>query len=162
MPLASKPDPDADPADAERRCRRQAMDLLARREHSRLELERKLATGGFEPLLIAAVLDDLQRDRLLEESRYLESFIRAHARKGKGPARIRLELKERGVADGPIRDALALAGFDWVALAAEARAKRFGMVRPKDFKERARQARFLQYRGFTTDQINAALDLAAD
>jgi regulatory protein len=136
--------------------------VLARREHSRLELERKLAAGGFEPILIAAVLDGLQRDRLLEEGRYLESFIRTRARKGQGPARIRLELKERGVADGPIRDALGLAGFDWEALAAGVRAKRFGAARPKDFKERARQARFLQYRGFDTDQINAALDLAAD
>jgi regulatory protein len=162
VPLASKPDPVTDPGDAARQCRRQALDLLARRDHSRLELERKLTTRGYAPPVVGSVLDGLQQDRLLEEDRFVESFIRSRARKGQGPARIRLELGQRGIDEGRARDGLAQAGVDWFELAAEARAKRFGAGPPGDFKARVRQAKFLQYRGFDSEQIRAALDLADD
>ena len=138
------------------------MDLLARRDHSRLELDRKLTERGFEPDLVAHVLDDLTRDRLLEEHRFVESFIRARLRKGQGPVRIRAELAQRGVEDASVSTALTEADCDWTALAAEVRSKRFGAEAPEDFKERARQAKFLQYRGFETEQIRAALDAAGD
>ena len=162
MPPSSRPEPDLEPADAEGACRQRAMDLLARREHSRLELERKLGVRGFEPAVVAQVLDGLTRDRLLEEDRFVESFIRARARKGQGPMRIRGDLAQRGVDDGSVSAGLANAPCDWGALAAEVRTKRFGAAAPADFRERARQAKFLQYRGFDADQIRAALDLAAD
>jgi len=147
-----------DSAEAERVCRRRAMDLLARRDHSRLELDRKLTGRGFEPSLVEQVLDDLTRDRLLAEDRFVESFIRARCRKGQGPVRIRSELSQRGIDDASVSAALAEADCDWTVLAAEVRAKRFGTALPGDFKERARQAKFLQYRGFETEQIRAALD----
>ncbi len=159
---SSRPEPDLEPADAEGACRLRAMDLLARREHSRLELERKLGARGFEPGVIAQVLDNLMRDRLLDEDRFVESFIRARARKGQGPMRIRGELVQRGVDDSSVSAGLANAPRDWAALAAEVRTKRFGASAPADFGERARQAKFLQYRGFDGDQIRAALDMAAD
>ncbi len=74
--------------------------------------------------------------------------------------RIRGELAQRGIDGASVSAALAEADCDWTALAAEVRAKRFGTEAPGDFKERARQAKFLQYRGFETEQIRAALDLA--
>ena len=58
--------------------------------------------------------------------------------------------------------ALADAGTDWPELARAVREKRFGAGAPADFRERARQARFLQYRGFTADQVRQALGSAAD
>ena len=149
-------------AEAERVCRRRAMDLLARRDHSRLELERKLTGRGFEPALVEQVLDDLVRDRLLEEDRFVESFIRGRVRKGQGPVRIRGELAQRGIEESSASSALAKADCDWTALAAAVRAKRFGAEAPADFKERARQSKFLQYRGFESEQIRAALDLACN
>jgi regulatory protein len=137
------------------------MDLLARRDHSRLELARKLAARGFETDVVAATLDDLERDGLLQEARFVESFISGRIRKGQGPVRIRAELAQRGIDEAGVADGLAAVTTDWGELAAEVRAKRFGAESPADFKTRARQAKFLQYRGFEPEQIRAALDNAA-
>jgi regulatory protein len=138
-------------------CERTALDLLARREHSRRELERKLRARGFDEELIAPTLDALEESGALASARFTASFIRARAAKGQGPARIRAELAERGIdrnqADALLRDA----DIDWSALAASVRGKRFGADRPTDFKERARQMRFLEYRGFDSGQIGSAL-----
>ena len=115
-----------------------------------------------ERAIVEHVLEDLIRDRLLEEDRFVESFIRGRVRKGQGPVRIRGELAQRGIADTSASSALNEADCDWIALAVEVRVKRFGAEAPVDFKERARQAKFLQYRGFESEQIRAALDAARD
>jgi regulatory protein len=134
------------------------MDLLARREHSRVELERKLGARGFGEPLLAEVLDELEQDGLLSLERFGQSFVAARYNKGQGPIRIRRELAERGVeADSSwFHDE----HFDWDALASETRRKRFGAARPADLKDKARQMRFLEYRGFSHDQIRHALDFA--
>ena len=149
----SKPDV-ADPA----ACERTALDLLARREHSRRELERKLGTRGFAEELIASTLDALEESGELAPARFTASFIRARAAKGQGPARIRAELAERGIDREQATELMRAADIDWTALAASVRDKRFGAQRPSDFKERARQARFLEYRGFDSEQIGSALE----
>jgi regulatory protein len=155
----SKLDPEA--AD-EAGCKRTAVELLARREHSRFELERKLAAGGFPGAVIAPALDALERSGALAATRFTESFIRSRIARGQGPVRIRAELAERGVADEQAAELLRGGDIDWLAAARAARRKRFGAAPPSDFRERARQARFLQYRGFTPEQVRAALELDAD
>ena len=102
------------------------MDLLARREHSRLELERKLEARGLESGAVAQALDELECDGLLDDGRFAESFVAARARKGQGPVRIRAELRERGVDEADTARGLAEAGADWNEIAARARSKRFG------------------------------------
>lgn len=140
--------------------RRKAMDLLARREHSRLELERKLAARNFDPELVRAVLDELEQDGLLSAERFAESFVASRYAKGQGPYRIRRELAERGVesASGVIDDRR----FDWDALARATRVKRFGAAPPADIRDKARQVRFLEYRGFGHEQIKRALEEPLD
>jgi regulatory protein len=138
-------------------CKRRALDLLARREHSRRELERKLESRGFSADVIAPTLDDLEASGALATARFTESFIRARLASGKGPVRIRAELAERGVTEGA--EVLRDSGVDWVDAARAARAKRFGAALPRDFKERARQSRFLQSRGFNSAQIAAAVNV---
>ena len=155
----SKPDPEAVDEAA---CKRTAVELLARREHSRLELERKLAARGFPDVVIAPALDALERSGTLAAARFTESFIRSRLVKGQGPVRIRAELAERGVAEEQAAELLRDADVDWLDTARAVRRKRFGAEPPRDFRERARQARFLQYRGFTADQVRAALELDAD
>ena len=140
-------------------CRQRAVALLARRDHSRRELERKLEAQGFTPDLVAAALAELERKGLFRAERFAGSFVRSRVAKGQGPVRIRAELAERGVADP---SALAAEDVDWVEAARAVRRKRFGAPIPQDFKERARQARFLQYRGFDAAQIQAALEVADD
>jgi regulatory protein len=136
------------------------MDLLARREHSPAELRRKLADRDFSPGEIEVTLEALIREGLLSEARFLESFVDSQVRRGHGPVWIRAELEKRGIAGEEVAAALAAADRDWTALAREVRAKRFGAGRPADFRERARQMRFLQYRGFTGAQVREALGSA--
>ena len=136
--------------------RRAAMDLLAQREHGRAELARKLRRRGAPPELIDSALDRLAEEGLLDESRYLESFIAARARAGYGPLRIREELAQRGLPREAIEQALGECGVDWAEQLRELWQRRFG-VRPQDQKERARQGRFLAYRGFSMEQISRLL-----
>lgn len=151
-----KPDAEAGEAD-ERTVRTAALALLAGRDFARLELTRRLERRGYPPGVVAAVVAGLVAERLLSESRFLEQFIRQHAGRGHGPVRIRMDLRERGVADEEIDEALAAAAEDWAAIARDARRRRFGVSPPDDYRERARQARFLQYRGFSPDQVRAAM-----
>ena len=131
------------------------MDLLARREHSRLELERKLGTRSFDERVISDVLDELESDGLLSAERFAQSFVEARYARGQGPYRIRRELAERGIeAAARFVDEER---FDWDALARETRIKRFGRLPPVNLQDRARQIRFLEYRGFGHDQIRRAL-----
>ena len=153
----SKPDAVDAPA-----CTRAALQLLARREHSRRELTRKLAARGFPEDIISPVLDELERSGSLAEARFTESFVRSRVAKGQGPARIRAELAQRGVADAEVEGALHEADVDWLATIRAVRRKRFGPSPPRDYLERARQARFLEYRGFDSGQIRAALELDTD
>jgi regulatory protein len=138
-------------------CQAQAVRALARREHSRLELERKLGARGYSTAIIATTLDRLEDSGLLDAGRFCESFVRARVAKGQGPARIERELAERGIDAELAGLALTQGSEDWVALACRVRRRRFGEALPETYQERARQSRFLQYRGFSMDQIRAAL-----
>lgn len=137
--------------------RDRALGLLARREHSRVELARKLGQREFEAADIERVLDDLERERLLSDARFAEEFVRARFGRGSGPQKIRAELRRRGVADALADDALAEYSSAWRERIQEVRRKRFGDEPPADYRERARQARFLQARGFDPEQIRAVL-----
>lgn len=136
--------------------RRAAMDLLARREHGRVELERKLRQRGAPPELIESALDRLAEEGLLNEARYLEAYIASRARSGYGPLRIREELSQRGLPRRAIEQALGESGVDWAEQLHALWQKRFG-VRPQDQKDRARQGRFLAYRGYSMEQISRLL-----
>lgn len=147
-----------DPADADvPAVREHGIKLLARREHAPRELERKLCDRGYAAATVAEALAGLIRDDLLSESRYAESFARQRAERGQGRVRIRAELTQRGVGDGHIEQALAELDVDWAASARAQRRKRFGPDLPDTLRERARQTRFLQQRGFDSDDIRAAL-----
>jgi regulatory protein len=134
-----------------------AVRLLARREHSAEELQRKLLDKGYADEDVAAVMEKLTSRRLLSNDRYAASRVRHRAQGGQGPVRIRAELRQQGVADEVIEREIASAGMDWDQLAVEVRRRRFGGGPPRSLAERAKQARFLQYRGFSADQIRAAL-----
>ena len=137
--------------------RRAAMDLLARREHGRVELERKLRQRGAPPELIASELDRLAEEGLLSEARYLESFISYRARSGYGPARIREDLTQRGLQRADVDQALRVCGMDWRALLRDVWERKFAAQLPTDPKERARQTRFLLYRGYSMDMVGRLL-----
>jgi regulatory protein len=133
------------------------MNWLARREHSLAELREKLAKREFPPEAIEAAVAGLAADGLVSDERFADSLIAVRIRTGKGPLRIRGELKQRGVSAELIRLHMDKAGADWDQLAREVRERKFGAEVPEDFKEKAKQMRFLEYRGFSGEQIRAAL-----
>ena len=143
-------------------CTRTALELLARREHSRRELTRKLAARGFPDDIVSAALDELERTGALANARFTDSFVRSRIAKGQGPQRIRAELTQRGITDDEADGVLRAADVNWLETIRAVRAKRFGLELPRDYAERARQARFLQYRGFDAAQIRAALEFDAE
>jgi len=129
---------------------------LARRDFASAELAARLEERGFDPAAIATVIAELLDDRILDDARFAENFVRSHARRGQGPIRIRQDLRALGLPDAIVQAALD-AGGDWHALARSVRDAKFGEAVPADWTEHARQARFLQYRGFSTDHIRSAL-----
>ena len=133
------------------------MDLLARREHGRAELARKLRQRGASPEMIEHELDRLADEGLLSETRYLESYISSRARSGYGPSRIREELTQRGLSRGDVEQALREAEFDWAVQLADVWRRKFSGRLPGDPKERAKQTRFLVYRGFSMEMVGRLL-----
>ncbi|NNM00734.1 MAG: regulatory protein RecX, partial [Gammaproteobacteria bacterium] len=103
------------------------------------------------------VLEQLQGDGSLSEERFAEAYVRQRCGRGYGPIRIRQELRERGLDAELVSAALAAVETPWRTLAETARRKKFGEEPPEDFEARARQMRFLNYRGFDENQIRAAL-----
>lgn len=140
-----------------------AVALLARREHSRLELLQKL--GSKFPDQKAAVDDVLQKliDRGEQsDQRFAEAYLRARSARGFGPERLRLELRERGV-DARIAEQafheVESQGIDWFDLCCHAWQKKYGRAAQDQdpLKAKAKQIRFLQYRGFSEPTIRAVL-----
>ena len=133
------------------------MRYLARREYGADELVNKLVQRGYDHAVVKTVVQALAEAGLQDDARYTEAFIRSRVARGHGPVKIGGELRRRGVDGDAIESALREA-TDWFALARAQGERRFGDARAEDWDERAAQARFLEQRGFTRDQIKAALD----
>ena len=145
-----------------KRPRKKAMDFLARREYGQAELIKKLADKGYDRGVAEQAIIKLTDEGLQSDQRFAESFVQSRINQGKGPVRIRLDLGQRGIADAAIEAAIDEAGVDWYQLAREIRRKKFGSARPADFAEKAKQMRFLQYRGFEPDHIQVAVAASDD
>lgn len=137
-----------------------ALQLLSRREYSRAEIAQRLKKKAFESADIEACLDTLEEQGLQSDVRFAESFIRSRIIRGQGVIRIKGELRQRGVDQEILSNALACVedneGVDWFELASDTLARRFSS--PGDTpKERAKRERFLASRGFDFEQIRYAL-----
>jgi len=142
--------------------RKKAMDYLARREYGRQELIRKLALAGFETDISQAAVEQLSNEGLQDDRRFVENFVQSRIGQGKGPVRIELDLGERGLDSGLINEVLIASRQDWSELARDVRRKKFGQNLPDDFKAKAKQMRFLQYRGFEQAEVQAAVSSHGD
>ena len=142
--------------------RAKALELLARREHSRLELRQKLIQRGFPTDHIEPVLDQLVEERLLDEARFAELYACGRADKGYGPLRISRELRERGVPQALVDTVLADLGSDWLPKLRELHRKRFKAQVPTNAMERMQQTRVLRQHGFSLDQIKQFFDRDAE
>lgn len=113
---------------------------------------------GFSEELIGDALDALEAENLLSDRRFTENFVLQRTARGQGPLKIRYELRERGVSDDLTAQFIEADRQGWCKRALAVRHKRFGAERPEDMKERSRQARFLEQRGFEQEHIRYALD----
>ena len=138
--------------------RAKALELLARREHSRLELRQKLIQRGFPADRIEPALDQLVEERVLDEARFAELYACGRADKGYGPLRIGRELRERGVSQDLVDTVLAGLEDDWLPKLRELHRKRFKALVPADAAGRMRQTRVFRQHGFTLDQIKHLFD----
>lgn len=139
----------------ERTARHAAMDLLARREHGRRELQRKLERR-YSADEIDEVVGVLSEEGLQSDERFAASFARERMLRGYGPRRIQSELLKKGIsgslADQAIRTLERSEGVSWRRVARDALKKKFGDSElPEEYAERARCLRFLQNRGFAGD-----------
>jgi len=131
--------------------RSRALGLLARREHSRAELQRKLAPHTEDPQELIDLLDDFTRRGWLSDARFAEALV--HDKQAKfGTSRLAYELRERGVEESIIRDQLIELKDTELERARQVWQSKFGVF-PEDAKARAKQMRFLQSRGFSFDVI---------
>lgn len=139
------------------RIRNCALNLLARREHSKLELQRKLVAKGFADTEIAEVVEKLSCQGLQSDARFVESYINMRWRRGFGPIRIKAELCERGIDQELVERFLQDYKSLWVELATAERCKKFGKEIPSNLCEQAKQMRYLYYKGFDSDLIKRVL-----
>ena len=140
-----------------RSIREAAMDYLSRREHATYELSQKLLAKGYESDAISAALERLSSQGLLSDERFTEAFINQRINRGSGPLKIRAELRQKGISDAMIGAFLNERDVIWQESALAVRIRKYGSEEPADLKERARQNRFLQSRGFSSEQTRYAM-----
>ena len=134
--------------------RAHAVRLLARREHSRVELARKLETKGHDSDVAKRVVGELACQGLQSDRRFAEAFVRSRIGRGQGERKIRADLHARGIDDATADPFMV--DVPWIEIATDALRKRFAKT-PADRNEWARRARFLTGRGFPSDVAVAAL-----
>jgi regulatory protein len=135
--------------------RARALRYLSMREHSRLELGRKLSRHAQEGDDVERLLDSLEAAKLLSQSRFSESLVHRRATRF-GNNRILSELQSHGIDPGSLTEIKANLSSDEIARAREVWRKKFGHV-PADATERTKQMRFLQQRGFSHQTIQAVM-----
>ncbi|MBF4384971.1 recombination regulator RecX [Vibrio anguillarum] len=138
-------------------CKECALQLLSRRDHSEHELQQKLISKGYDTEIIVQTMSYCLENHYLDELRYAASQIRQHVTKGHGERRIRQELSQKRVSSDDIETALYQEPQDWFELAKAVAEKKIREPAEKGSKEHAKQVRFLQYRGFSFEQISYAL-----
>lgn len=142
--------------------RRAALRMLTRRDYSQQELTLKLKTKGFAQQAIQSVVMELAQSGFINEIRFCENYIYWRRAKGYGPVRICMELQARGIPSDMIAERLEMADNAWSIEARKVWQKQFKGKLAKDYLSQAKQMRFLQYRGFTKEQIKSVLNVAEE
>ncbi|HIG3944127.1 recombination regulator RecX [Klebsiella pneumoniae] len=140
-----------------------AIRILAMRDHSEQELRRKLVAPVMSkngPEALDVTPDELEQvvawcieNRYLDDNRFVGQFIASRSRKGYGPARIRQELSQKGIARQVVDQAMRECDIDWVSLAREQAQRKYGEPLPSAFTEKVKVQRFLFYRGYLMEDI---------
>lgn len=137
------------------RLRSYAFAVLTRREYSKADLIEKLITYAQDRDEVIGLVEELAQNNYQSDQRVAEMTVRSQMRKGKGPNRIKLALRSKQLDKALVQEDLA--EIDWYAQAYQLKVKKYGTEVAKDPKIKAKQIRFLQYRGFEMDAILKAI-----
>lgn len=133
------------------------------REHSELQLLRKLEQREFDEIEISDAIALLKSENYLSDERFAESYLRSRKIKLYGPVKIRLELEERGVSGAIISDAMQhdcdQVEHDWLTIMQAAYDRKYGDSKAEEYSEKAKRCRYLQSRGFESSQITNLIKL---
>lgn len=127
--------------------------LLTRRDHSRKEIQDKLAVKGYNRSQVSAIIDDLARQSWQDDTRYAEIYARMRSHKGFGPLRIAYELKQHGIEAHTVDKVLRATSDNWSNLMEQVYNKKYPESVAMDNNERAKRIRFLLQRGFSSAMI---------
>lgn len=131
--------------------------MLSRREHSQRELLRKLSQKGLDSELCEQQVQKFVEGNVQSDARFVEMIIRSRVNKGQGLNRIKQELSEHDIDYTLIQSTLDELDLDWFELAHNVANKKYADKPHKDWSELQKRQRFMQYRGFSQDEINYAL-----
>lgn len=133
--------------------KKECLRLLTRRDHSRKEMQDKLAVKGYNLSQVSQVIDELTRQSWQDDTRYAESYARMRSHKGFGPVRIAFELRQQGIAADVVEKIVYSTPDDWAALLAQVYSKKYPRTDAMDSNEQAKRFRFLLQRGFSSAMI---------
>jgi regulatory protein len=135
--------------------------LLTRREHSRKEIEQKLALKGYQQKQIVEVLAELTKLSWQDDKRFAESFINMRCKKGFGPVKIAYELRQQGIDKDTVEQLIHAKSDDWQESLEQVYRKKFANLAVKDNIERSKRIRFLSQRGYPNGMIVDVLELSS-
>lgn len=138
-------------------CKDRALNILSRREHSEHELTGKLLAKGVDGDTVDRVVAELKQLDYVSDRRFTESFVQSRIQRGYGPVKIQHELNAKGVYGSLVEEYLDEADPVWEETIARVWSRKYGDVRPVGYEGWAKQARFLQSRGFTSEQIRKTI-----
>jgi len=137
------------------RLRSYAFAVLTRKEYSKADLIEKLMTYAQSREEVLTLVDELSANNYQSDQRVAEMTVRSQVRRGKGPNRIKLALRAKQLDKALVQEDIA--EIDWYEQAYQLKVKKYGTEVSKDPKIKAKQIRFLQYRGFEMDAIMKAI-----
>lgn len=138
--------------------RRGIVELLSRRDYSRLELLRKFRDRCEDSDLLEQILDDFQQRQWQSDLRFAESYLNSRFQRGVGPLRLRQELKEKGIDAHTIELVFDAFDGDWFENLYRIAEKKSKSIKENDKNKKQKLFRFLAYRGFTSEQISSVID----
>ena len=133
------------------------MDFLSRREHSSKEIYQKMSRKVESKEMLLESIKELERDGLLNDERFAESYFQSRKRRGFGPLRIKSELIQRGVKENLFYSLEK--EIDWSSNALDALKKKLNGKVPQETKEILKLKNFLNYRGFEFQDIDNAFSM---
>jgi regulatory protein len=138
--------------------RKECLRLLTRRDHSRKQMQDKLAIKGYDPSEVSIVVDELAQENWQDDTRYAESYARVRSQKGFGPVRIAYELRQQGVEAKTVEQILRSMADNWLDVLRQVYNKKYPRPGSVEKAERAKRIRFLLQRGFSSSMINTLFD----